>query len=229
MILLGTLVNVAAVIVGGGIGLLLKKGLNERLSDLVMKGLALCVMYVGISGALEGENTLIAILSIAVGALIGGLPDLDKYLNRLGEKLEQRFKKEGDDSSAFAQGFVAASLLFCVGAMSIVGSLQSGLTGDHTTIFTKSLLDFIAAIVLASSLGAGVLLSGAFVLVYQGGITLLAGTLSPLLSESTVNEMTCVGSLLIIGLALNMLGVTNLKLMNYVPAIFMPILLCLFM
>ncbi|MCC8022797.1 MAG: DUF554 domain-containing protein [Clostridiales bacterium] len=227
--MLGTLVNVAAVIVGGGIGLLLKKGLNERLSDLVMKGLALCVMYVGISGALEGENTLIAILSIAVGALIGGLPDLDKYLNRLGEKLEQRFKKEGDDSSAFAQGFVAASLLFCVGAMSIVGSLQSGLTGDHTTIFTKSLLDFIAAIVLASSLGAGVLLSGAFVLVYQGGITLLAGTLSPLLSESTVNEMTCVGSLLIIGLALNMLGVTNLKLMNYVPAIFMPILLCLFM
>lgn len=226
--MLGTIVNTLAVIIGGAIGLLFKKGLPEKLSDTLMKGLGLCTLYIGITGALEGQNTLIIILSIVIGALIGEGIDLDDKLNRLGALIESKFKKE-DGKVTIAEGFVTASLLFCVGAMAIVGSLQSGLTGDHQTLFTKSMLDFVAAIIFASSLGVGVLLSAGFVLVYQGAITLLAQWISPFLSEVVIGEMTCVGSLIIIGLALNMLGITKLKVMNYVPAIFIPIILCMFM
>ena len=227
MIMLGTLVNTSAVILGGTIGVLIKKGINKNISDLIMKGVALCVMYIGVTGSLKGKNTLVAILSIAVGAVIGGLIDFDKHLNNFAVKLENKFSK--DETSSIAEGFVTASLLFCVGAMAIVGSLQSGLTGNHEMIYTKSLLDFITSIVLASSLGVGVIISSVFVFVYQGAITLLAGVLSPVLAQSTINEITCVGSLLIIGLSLNMLGVTKLKIMNYIPSIFLPILFCLFM
>lgn len=226
--MLGTIVNTLAVIVGGTIGLLFKKGLPERLSDTLMKGLGLCTLYIGITGALKGQNTLIIILSIVIGALIGEGIDLDDKLNRLGAFIESKFKK-GDGKVTIAEGFVTASLLFCVGAMAIVGSLQSGLTGDHQMLYTKSMLDFVAAIIFASSLGVGVLFSALFVLVYQGAITLLAQWISPFLSNVVIAEMTCVGSLIIIGLALNMLGITKLKVMNYVPAIFIPILLCMFM
>lgn len=222
----GTWVNVAAVLLGGSIGLLIKKGIPSRLNDTLMKGLGLCTLYIGISGALKGNDTLKLILSMVVGALMGELLDLDGKIASLGAWLERRFAK-GEGSVSIAQGFVSASLLFCVGAMTIVGSLQSGLTGDHQMLFTKSMLDFVAAILFASSLGVGVLFSAVFVLVYQGGITLLAGLAAPYLGEAVIAEMTCVGSVLIIGLALNMLGVTKLKVMNYVPAIFLPILLCL--
>ena len=154
--------------------------------------------------------------------------DLDKRINHLGEWLESKFqKKEGEHS--IAEGFVTASLLFCVGAMTIVGALQSGLLGDHQMLYTKSLLDFVAAIIFASSLGMGVLFSAAFVLVYQGSIALLAAWVAPLLSDAAIAEMTCVGSVIIIGLGLNMLGISKFKVMNFVPAIFIPIVLCLFM
>ncbi|MBQ5757691.1 MAG: DUF554 domain-containing protein, partial [Clostridia bacterium] len=134
-------------------------------------------------------------------------------------------KQEGN---TFAEGFINASLVFCVGAMAVVGSLQSGLTGNHEVLFAKALLDGISSAVYAAALGSGVLLSAILVLLYQGAITLLAGLLSPVLSEDIVSEMTCVGSLLIIGIGLNMLKVTKLKLANYLPAIFLPILFCRF-
>ena len=126
-----------------------------------------------------------------------------------------------------AEGFVTASLLFCVGAMTIVGSLQAGLTGDNTMLYTKATLDFISSLIFAASLGIGVLLAAAFVLVFQGAIVLAAQAAAPLLTDYVVAEMTCVGSILIVGLALNILGVTNLKIMNFLPAIFLPILLCM--
>ncbi len=220
--MLGAIVNCLAVVAGSTLGLILKKGLPERISSAIMQGLALCVMYIGISGALNGKNVLVMILSVAVGTLIGEGLDLDKQLERLGDKLEQ---SAGKNDGSIAKGFVAASLLFCVGAMTIVGSLQSGLTGNHQTIFAKSLIDGIAAIVLSSTLGIGVMLSAVFVLIYQGAITLCAGFLAPLLTETIISEMTCVGSLLIIGLSLNMLKITNLKVMNFVPGIFMPIVI----
>ena len=225
----GTIVNAVAVIIGGLIGLLLKKGLPEKFSSAIMTGIALCTMYIGISGCLKGENPLITVISIAVGAVIGTLLDLDGRLSALGVAVEKRFKKKEGEKTPIAQGFISASLLFCVGAMAIMGALESGLTNSHQTLFTKSVMDFISSIVFASSMGVGVLFSSIAVFIYQGIITLLSSFLSPILSASAVAEMTCTGSLLLIGLGLNLLGVTKIKIMNYIPAIFIPILLCTFM
>lgn len=241
--MLGTVVNTVAVLIGGAIGLLFKKAIPQRLSDTVFKGLGLCTMFIGITGVFQdGTNTLVVIMSVVLGAVIGEAVDLDKRVNALGKWLENKVSKNKEDSKvSVAQGFVSASLLFCVGAMTIVGSLQSGLVDDHTTLFIKSILDFVAAIIFASSLGVGVLFSAAFVFVYQGimsfgsyligsffssGADLLAQTAELTPFMVTVNTMNCVGYIIIIGLALNMLGITKLKVMNYVPAIFMPVLLC---
>ena len=227
--MLGTIVNTIAVIIGATIGMLLKKGLSDKMADTLMKGLGLCTLFLGISGSLEGQNSLILIISMVVGALIGEGVDLDDKLNRFGKYIEGKVKSEDGKTVSIAEGFVTASLLFCVGAMTIVGSLQSGLQGNHEMLFNKSMLDFVAAIIFSSSLGIGVLLSAAFVFTYQGAITLLAQWVAPFLSDVVIAEMTCVGSVIIIGLALNMLGITKLKVMNYVPAIFVPIILCRFM
>ncbi len=230
--LVGTLVNTGAVIAGSLIGLLLGNILPERLRDTVMKGLGLCTLFVGIDGMLGGSNALIAIISMAVGAVIGELCDLDGHLNRFAEGLEKSFKKgrEGGGPS-LAEGFVTASLVFCVGAMTIVGALNDGLTGNHEMLFTKATLDFVSSIIFASSLGLGVMLSAAAVLTIEGGIACLASLVAPILQQNpnTVPEMTVVGSILIVAISLNLLGVTKVKVMNYVPAIFLPILLCQFM
>ena len=223
--LTGTLVNVATVIVGSIIGMLLGKGIPERLSKGMMTAIGFCTAYIGISGCLKGQNALVIILSLVLGTLIGEGLDLDKQLSRLGSWAEKKLNR-GTGHLPIAEGFVNASLLFCVGAMTIVGSLSSGLTGDHTTLYAKACLDLISAIVFASTMGIGVTLSAVVVLVLQGGIALLAHSIAPLLSDAVVNEMTCVGSLLIIGLSLNLLGVAKLKIINFVPAIFLPMLLC---
>lgn len=225
--MLGTIVNVIAVLAGGLIGLLVKKGLPQRLEKGLMTALGFCTMYIGISGLSDGTLTLVLILSMVFGTIIGELIDLDKQINRLGEFVRDKVSGK-DTKSNIAEGFVSASLLFCVGAMSIVGSLESGISGNHEILFAKSTLDFVAAILFASSLGVGVLFSAAFVLVYQGSITLLAQWVAPVLSDAAVAEMSCVGSLILIALALNMIGLSKYKVMNFVPAIFMPILLCLF-
>lgn len=225
----GVLVNVAAVIAGSLIGIFLKKGIPQRFSDSIMKAVALCVIYIGIDGCMQGNKTLVTIISMAVGALLGELLKLDDGINKLGKKLEDKVSKNGGGEGNIAKGFVTASLLFCVGAMSIVGSLESGINGNHQIIFSKSLLDFISSIIFTASMGIGVMFSAVFVFVYQGAITLLAQFVGPYLSDVVIAEMTCTGSLLIIALGLNMLGVTKLKVMNYIPAIVLPILLCLFM
>ena len=225
--MLGTIVNAAAIVLGGAIGLFLKKGLPERLSDTLMKGLGLCTLYIGISGCLAGENTLVLIVSMVIGTIIGEAVDLDDKINRLGKWIERKFAgKRFSGKVSLAEGFVTASLLFCVGAMAIVGSLQSGLTGQHETLFAKSVLDCVAAIIFASSLGVGVLLSAGLVFAYQGSITLLAGFIEPFLTDPVIAEMNCVGNVIIIGLAMNMLGISKFKVMNFVPAIFLLILLC---
>ncbi len=225
--MLGTIVNAVAVIIGGAIGILLKRGLPEKISDTVMKGLALSTLYIGISGVLKGKNTIILIISIVLGVIIGEAVDLDDKLNSFGNFIERKFKSK-DKNTSIAEGLVTASLLFCVGAMAVVGSLQSGLTGNNEILFTKSILDFVAAIIFASSLGVGVIFSSIFIFIYQGTLTLLAQFISPYLGEVVVAEMTCVGSLLIIALALNMMKVSKFKVMNYVPAIFLPVIIYLF-
>lgn len=224
--MIGAIVNTLAAVVGGLLGSLLKKGIPERFADLVQKGLALCVLYIGIKGSLVGTNTLVTILSLVLGAILGELMNIDGAIERLGAWAQRKLSKGG---SRLGEGFVTASLLFCVGSMAVVGSLQSGLTGNHETIFTKSMLDFVSAIILASTLGLGVCLSGAFVLVYQGAIVLLARWAAPILSDYVVAEMSCAGSLLIVALGLNMLGITKIKVANLLPAMFLPIIFCLFM
>ena len=228
--LTGTLVNTGTVIAGSLIGMLLGNILPERLRDTVMKGLGLCTLFIGISGMLGGENALITIVSMAVGAVIGELLDLDGRLNHFAEGLEKKFQRKSGGPS-IAEGFVTASLVFCVGAMTVVGALNDGLTGNHEMLFTKATLDFVSAMIFASSMGFGVLMAAAAVFVIQGGIACLASLLAPLLQKNpaTIPEMTVVGSVLIMGLGLNILGITKLKIMNYLPAIFLPILLCYFM
>ena len=226
--MLGVLVNVGTVLIGSLVGLFLKRGIPEKVTEALMIGIGLCTVFIGISGALEGENTLVLILSMAIGTVIGTLLDIDKQLNRLADYVEARFKqKEGQVT--VAEGFVTASLLFCVGAMTIVGSLQAGLTGDCEMLFTKATLDLVSSCVLAASLGIGVLLADIFVLVFQGGIVLLAGLVAPFLTDYAIGEMTCAGSVLIIALGLNLIGVTKIKVANYLPVIFIPPILCLFM
>ena len=221
MILTGTIVNSAAIVAGSIAGLLLGKFIPERFSDAMEKGAALCVLYIGVDGMLAGENTLVAILSIAIGAIFGELLQLDEHMHQLGDWVERKFGGKGSKTS-LSEGFVTASLLFCVGAMAIMGALDSGLTGDHSTLYAKALLDGIISVVYASTLGIGVALSAIPIFLYQGSI-------APYLTEAVVLEMKCVGSILILGLSLNMLGLTKIKVMNYVPAVFLPILLCRFL
>lgn len=219
--------NVAAVLVGGVLGLLLNKGVPERIANALMTGVGFCTMYIGITGCLDGKNTLVAVLSIVIGAALGTALDLDGRLTRLGQRIENKLVKNPQSSSGrLAQGFVSASLLFCVGTMAIVGSLQSGLQGDHETLYLKSVLDAISSIVFGATLGAGVLLSSVSVFVYQGAITLLAQLVAPYLNDAVIGEMNCVGSLLIIGLSLNLLKVADIKIANFVPAVLLPIALC---
>lgn len=220
--MLGAIVNTLTVLAGGLIGLLLKKGISERFSDIIMKGIALCVLFIGISGSLTGSNVIISIVCVVIGGILGEALKLEAGITKLGDKLQEKFSK-GNEKSSVSKGFVTASLVFCVGAMTIVGALQSGIDGNHSTQFTKAILDGIGAIVFASSMGAGVLLAAGTVFVIQGGITLMAQWVAPLLTDAIISQMTNIGSILIMGLALNMLGLTKLKVMNYVPAIILPI------
>ena len=225
--MLGVIVNTVAVIIGSSIGLICKRGIPQKLSDAIMTGIALCTLYIGISGALRGENAIVLILSMVLGAIVGTVLDIDGKLNRVGEFVEKRFGRK-DGKSGIAQAFVTASLLFCVGAMTIVGSLTAGLTGDNEMLFTKSVLDLISSSMLSVSLGIGVLFSAAFVFVLQGTIVLLAGFLEPVLNTSAINEIICSGSLLILALGLNMLGITKIKVADYLPAfLFAPVMLWL--
>ena len=220
----GVLVNVGTVVLGALAGLLFNKGIPEKVSKASMIGLGVCTLYIGISGSLEGENVLLVIASVVLGAIVGTLLDIDGKINILGQKVEQQFKKDGNTTS-IAEGWVTATLLFCVGSMTVTGSITAGLTGDHSILVTKAMLDLVSAMMLASSLGAGVLLSAVSVLVIQGGLVLLSSLLSPFLSAGAINEMTCVGSLLIIMIGTNLMGLSKFKVADYLPAIlFAPII-----
>lgn len=223
--MVATLVNCGVIIVGCIVGLFIKGGIPERFNKIIMNGLALCAMFIGFSGALEGNNTIITIVSMAVGALIGELIDIDKWLNKLGETIQAKLDKGNGKESRIAEGFVNASLLFCVGAMSIVGALQAGLAGNYDTIYAKTVLDGVSSIIFSASMGIGVIFSSVTVLLYQGGITLCASFLSGILSQAVIAEMTAVGSLMIVGLGLNLLEVTDIKIANLLPGILVPVVL----
>jgi len=215
---LGVIVNVLTVIIGSCIGLLFKKGIPEKVSTATMTGLGVCTLYIGISGALCGENVLIVIASVVLGVITGTLLNIDGAINKLANNVEMKFKKEGQNIS-LAEGLVSATLLFCVGSMTVTGSIQAGLVGDNSVLITKATLDFVSSMMLASSLGIGVLLSSVSVLVIQGGLVLLAGLIAPFMSTGAINEMTCVGSLLIVMIGTNLMGITKIKVADFLPAI----------
>jgi uncharacterized protein len=226
--MLGTIVNSLTIIVGSIIGLVVKDKMNERISNTIMSGLGLCTIYIGISGSLKIENTLIMIISIALGALIGELIDIDKALSNLGIIVENKINKKGSNIP-IAEAYVTSTLLFCVGAMAIIGSLESGLNNNHSTLYAKSILDGVTSIVFAASLGMGVILSAVSVFIYQGSITLAAGFLATYLNDYTIANMSAVGSLLIVGLGLNVIGVTKIKISNLLPSMLIVVILSFFM
>lgn len=218
--LIGVIVNAAAVAIGGIMGSILRKGIPEKMNQLIMQGLSLCVLYVGISGSLVGNNTIVVVLSIVFGAVIGELFNFDGKLRSFGDFLQSKVQSD----NPISEGFITCSLFVCVGAMAIVGSLQSGLTGDHETLFTKGLIDGIIAMIMASTMGIGVAFAAVPLFIYQGILTVSAGAISGYLTMDVINEITCTGSLLIIAIAMNMLKLTNIKTANLLLAPFLPIL-----
>ena len=240
--LLGTIVNVVAVLLGSLIGILVmgigrKKEMSERgkrISDAIFTSLGLSVILIGITGAIKGavngqikdafaegsiefaeistQRTLAIILSMVLGVIIGELIDIDKQVNKLGDKFKKLLSGKGGNVS---EAFVSASLLFCVGSMTIVGAMDSGISRDHTLLVTKSVMDFISSIIFASTMGIGVAFSAIFVLLYQGGITIIASQFGHFLSNDVITCMGSVGSLLIIALGLNLVCKTKIKIMNY--------------
>ena len=225
MILTGALVNFATVVAGTLVGLVAGKFLNERIRTATMNAVALVVIGIAVPGLMTSTKPLVPILSLVIGTVIGEALDIDRAVNHLGDRLQEKFKGR----SKITEGFVTGTLVFAVGAMTIMGSLDSGLKNDHTILIAKSVIDGISSIIFASTMGVGVAFAGVSVFVIEGGISLLASLVAPLLTEVVVAEITFVGSLLILGIGLNLLGLTKLKLLNMMPAVFLPLLLCQFM
>lgn len=212
----GTLVNVAAVLAGGGLGLLVGSRLPERLRAIITDGLGLATILIGVRLALKADSMLIVIGSLVIGGLLGEWWNLEKRLEDMGEWLKAR---TGSTEGRFVAGFVTASLVYCVGPMTIVGSIQEGINGNAEVLYAKSMLDGAASVAFASSLGVGVLFSALTVLVLQGGLTLLGSRLTFLLDERILNEVTGTGGALILGIGLLLLEVRRLRVANFLPAL----------
>lgn len=225
MILTGVLINAAAVVVGGVLGTLGGRLMPEKMRQTVLGATALVSMGIGISGAIGSSNQLIPILSLVIGSVIGELLHIEDGVTRAGDWLQKRFGKSG----SITEGFVTGSLVFAAGAMAVMGALESGLKNDHTILMTKSVIDMAGSVAFAGSLGIGVAFSALSVLVLEGTVTLLASLLTGVLTDAVITEISVTGSLIIIGVALNVLGLTKLRIMNMTPALLLPILLCRFM
>ncbi len=237
MIGLGTIVNVLAVIIGGSIGLIFNGGLKKRYQDILMQALGLSTIFIGVSGTLKGmfriigdtietSGTMIMIVSLVVGALIGELIDIEKRMEQFGEWLKNRVK--GNSHPKFVEGFVTSSLIICVGAMAVVGSLQDGLTADASMLYTKSALDFVVVLISASTLGIGVLFSAIPLGIYQGLITVFARFIEPVLTDVMVANLSFVGSVLIFGVGVNLAFGKKFKVGNMLPAIVIVVICSLF-
>ncbi|OJF97215.1 DUF554 domain-containing protein [Alkalibacterium sp. 20] len=223
----GVIINTVAIFVGSIIGLFVNKGIPVHIENALMKALALCAIYIGVTGLSTGENTIYIILSMVIGVTIGEIINLDKKIIHMGNMLESRFPAK-NGSASLSKGFVMSSLIMAVGAMSIVGPLESGLVGTHTILLTKSVMDGLTSLILASSMGIGVFFSGFLVFIYQGAIALFASRLDAILTDPMINDINAIGSLLILALGFNLLEATKIKVMNFVPAIFIPILFFMF-
>ncbi len=233
---MGTAINAVAVFIGATVGILIKGGLPKRFQDTVTGAIALCTMFIGISGAMSGmlaiadgglttNDTMMMIGSLILGALTGELIDIERKLENLGEWCKTRISGDQDKTGSFVEAFVTSSLLFCVGAMAIVGALEDGLNHNYDILIAKSVMDAVMAIVLTASLGIGVYFSIIPIIVYQGGVTLLAGFVRPYLNETVIGRMSFVGSILIFALGINLLFGKKVKIGNLLPAMFFPLVL----
>ena len=223
----GVFVNTFTVAIGSIVGLFMKKQIPPKLTGAVMNVIGLCTVTIGITGIIEGDNPLVMILSLVPGVIIGTLIDIDGKLTKLRNKLQKINAKENGEKSNFSQGFVTASLLFCMGAMTIVGSMNAGISGDNQMIYTKALLDMISSSMLAASMGIGVLCSAAFVFVFQGTLVLLSMLLGSFLSDFAVTELICSGSVMIVALGLNLLNITKIKVANLLPGLVLVPFMCM--
>jgi len=217
----GTVLNIATVLIGGTIGLLFGARIPEKLKETVIAGMGLFVAAMGLQMFLKTENPLIVLGALLIGTLLGEWWRIEDGLHKLGEFLERKFSREQEDgSNKFVRGFLTASLLFCVGPMAILGSIQDGLTGDYNLLAVKSVLDGFASIAFASTLGVGVMFSTIILLVYQGGVSLLAGQLDAIVTPSMMNELTATGGVILVGLALsNLLEIKKIRVANMLPAL----------
>lgn len=212
----GTFVNVAAIIAGGALGLLLRSGIAQRYKETAIAALGLAVTFIGLKSAWETSNPLIMISALVIGGIIGEYLNIEQWLQTWAGKAERLFGAQGGN---FTEAFVTSTLVYCVGAMAIMGAIQSGLTGDNSTLYAKSMLDGISSIFFASTLGAGVLLSAAPVAVYQGAITLFAGAAAAWLTPLMRTEMTAVGGILILAIGLGILEIKRIRVGNLLPAV----------
>jgi uncharacterized membrane protein YqgA involved in biofilm formation len=219
--LLGTIVNTLAIIIGSLLGFICSGGIPKKYRVTVMQAISLAVILIGLKMAFKTDDVLVVIFSLVIGSLLGELLNIEERLENMGKRLETKFAKTG---GGIAKGFVVASLVFCVGSMAIVGSMESGLTGNHHTLFAKSALDGLSSIVFASTFGIGVLFSSISVFVYQGFITLTASLMKPFLIPSVINQMSGAGGLLIMAIGINLLEIRKIKVGNMLPAIFIPLI-----
>lgn len=223
--MLGTIVNSIAIIGGSILGILLRNGIKDEYKSTIMDGIGLSVVIIGIIGGIKSENIILVIASIVIGGLIGEVIGIEKKLDNLGDKLQKSFAK-GD--SNFTKGFVTSSLVYCIGAMAIIGALESGIQGNHETLFAKSILDGISAIIFGSTLGIGVTFSAIPVFLYQGTITLLSNSIKDILTPEVINEMSAVGGILIMAIGINILEIKKIKIGNLLPAVFVPLIYYVF-
>ena len=217
--MLGTLVNVGAIIVGTTLGALLKHGIPEKIQKIVMQAIGLCVVVIGITTAIKTDNTLLFIFSLAIGGAVGRLIGIENKLDKLGQHIQSRFSK---GESTFAEGFVTATLIFCVGAMAILGSIESGLHHNHELLFIKAVLDGLTSLILAATLGIGVGFSAIIVLIYQGAITLGAAWVAPYLTTEMMTEISAVGGVLIMGIGINLLDIKKMHVGDMLPGLLIP-------
>lgn len=221
--MLGTIVNSLAIIAGSLLGLFFSRGIPDRYKEIILSAVGLSVVLIGVKSALTSDSLMVIIFSLVLGSLIGEALKIEKRLAQLGDFLESRVAARSSDSSSFSRGFVTASLVFCVGSMAIVGSLESGLTGNHQTLFAKSVLDGVTSVIFASTMGLGVMFSSVAVFLYQGMITLTAVFMKNFLVPETIEQMTSVGGMLIVAIGFNMLKITTIRVGNLLPAIFLPL------
>ena len=215
---LGTLANCVAIIIGALLGVFCKRGLPEKWQETMMSSIALCILIIGVQMALKTQNIIIVIFSLVLGAIVGEILDIEAAMNRLGQYLGNKLSQgDGSAAAAIAAGFVNASILFCSGAMAILGSIQDGLAADHTTLFAKATLDGLISLILSANLGIGVILSALSVGIYQGSITLLAGVVGPLVTEAMLTEITASGGIMIMAIGCNMLQISSIRIGNLLP------------